>query len=80
MPASVYKFVFKDPTLIKLIPSKLEIGTNTNDMVKIVGACQLYLIYLDSKKLVETAFFVAMNDGSVLLSCKSTLTLGPHLT
>ena len=33
MPASVYKLVFKDPTLRKLIPSKLEIGTYTNDMV-----------------------------------------------
>ena len=30
----------------------------------------------DTKKLVEVTFFVAMNDGSVLLLCKTTLMLG----
>ena len=59
----------------KLIPNKLQIGTYTNDTVKIVGACKLYLVHLDTKKLIETIFYVATNDGSVLLSCKSTLAL-----
>ena len=75
MPASVYKLVFHDPNLEKLTPNKLQIGTYTNDTVKIVGTCKLYLVHLDTKKLVETIFYVAINDGSVLLSCKSTLTL-----
>ena len=39
MPASVYKLVFHDPNLEKLIPNKLQIGTYTNDTVKIVGTC-----------------------------------------
>ena len=39
MPASVYKMVFHDPNLEKLIPNKLQIGTYTNDTVKIVGTC-----------------------------------------
>ena len=30
----------------------------------------------DTKKLIEVTFYVAMNDGSVLLSCKTTLLLG----
>ena len=76
MPASVYRLVSKDPMLRKLVPSKLEIGTYTIDTVKIVGACQLYLVHPDSKNLVETTFFVATNDDSELLSCKSTLALG----
>ena len=75
MPASVYKLVFHDPNLEKLIPNKLQIGTYTNDMVKIVGTCKLYLVHPDTKKLIETIFYVATNDGSVLLSCKSTLAL-----
>ena len=75
MPASVYKLVFKDPSMKKLIPSKLQIGTYTNDTVKIVGTCILYLVHPDTKKLIETIFYVATNDGSVLLSCKSRLTL-----
>ena len=75
MPASVYKLVFHDPNLEKLTPNKLQIGTYTNDTVKIVGTCKLYLVHLDIKKPIETIFYVATNDGSVLLSCKSTLAL-----
>ena len=37
MPAVVYKLVFCDPNLEKLTPNKLQIGTYTNDTVKIVG-------------------------------------------
>ena len=76
MPASVYKLVLRDHTLDKLVPSKLLIGTYTNDTVKIMGACKLYLVHPDTKKLIETTFFVATNDSNMLLSCKSTLALG----
>ena len=62
MPASVYKLVFKDPSMKKLIPNKLQIGTYTNDTVKIVGTCKLYLVHPDTKKLIETIFYVATND------------------
>ena len=75
MPALVYKLVFCDPNLEKLTPNKLHIGTYSNDTVKIVGTCKLYLVHPDTKKLVETIFYVATNDGSMLLSCKSTLAL-----
>ena len=75
MPALLYKLVFKDPSMEKLIPNKLQIGTYTNVTVRIVGTCKLYLGHPDTKKLTETIFYVATNDGSVLLSCKSTLAL-----
>ena len=81
MPASVYKLVFNDPELKKLAPSTLEIGTYTTDTVKIVGSCLFYLVHLDTKKLQEVTFYVARNDGSVLLSCTTMLALGlkqPH--
>ena len=76
MPASVYKLVFQDPNMKKLAPSSLEIGTYTSDTLKIVGSCMFYLVYLDTKKLMEVTLYVAVNDGSVLLSCKTTLMLG----
>ena len=60
----------------KLAPSKLEIGTYTTDTVKIVGSCMFYLVHPDTKKLMDVTFFVAVNDGSVLLPCKTTLILG----
>ena len=75
MPASAYKLVFRDPNLKKLVPNRLKIGTYTNDTVKIVGTCKLYLVHLDTKNLVEATFYVVTNDGSMLLSCNSTLTL-----
>ena len=76
MPASVYKLVFNDPELKKLAPSTLEIGTYTTDKVKILGSCLFYLLHPDTKKLQEVTFYVAQNDGSVLLSCTPTLVLG----
>ena len=76
IPVSRYKLVFQDPSMKKLAPSSLEIGTYITDTVKIVGSCVFYLAHLDTKKLVEVTFFVVMNDGSILLSCKTTLMLG----
>ena len=76
MPASMYQLVFKDPKRQKLTPSNLQVGSYTKDSVKIVGSCKFHLVHLDTKRLLETTFYVAMNDGSVLLSCKTTLLLG----
>ena len=76
MPASVYQLVFKDPKMQKLTPSNLQVGTYTTDSVKIVGSCKFHLVHPDTKRLLETTFYVAMNDGSALLSCKTTLLLG----
>ena len=76
MPDSVYQLIFKDPQMKKLTPSNLQVGTYRTDSVKIVGSCKFHLVHPDTKKLLETTFYVAMNDGSVLLSCKTTLQLG----
>ena len=76
MQASVYKLVFNNPELQKLAPSTLEIGTYTADTVKIIGSCLFYLVHPYTKKLQGVTFYVAQNDGSVLLSCTITLALG----
>ena len=76
MPDSIYKPMFKDAEMKKLAPGELEIGTYTTDTVKIVGSCRFYLVYPDSKNLVDVTFFVAINNGRMLLSCKTTLALG----
>ena len=46
------------------------------DGMKIVGSCTFHLVHPDTKRLLETTFYMVMNDGSVLLSCKTTLLLG----
>ena len=76
MPASVYQLVFNDPNMKKLVPSKLQVGTYMTDTMKIVGSCTFHLVHPDTKRLLETTFYVVMNDGSMLLSCKTTLLLG----
>ena len=73
---SVYRLGFTDPELKKIAPITMEIGTYTTDTVKIVGSCIFYLVHPDTKKLQGVTFFVAENDGSVLLSCTTTLALG----
>ena len=75
MPASVYKLVFQDPDCKKLAPSKLEKGTYTTNSVRIIGSCVLYMVNPDTKCVQEVTFYVASNDGSVLLSCATTLAL-----
>ena len=74
MPASVYCLIFKDPEM-KITPCKMQIGTYMVDTVKIVGSCTFYVVQPDRKKLVPVTFYVGTNDGSVLLSCKTTLAL-----
>ena len=81
MPMAVYCLMFKDPSLKKLTPSNMEIETYTNDIVKIIGTCYFYIIHPESKKLMKVLFFVAKENGSVLLSCRTTMELGlitPH--
>ena len=76
MLASVYKLVFQDPVSRKLAPSKLEIGTYTINKVRLIGSFMFYLVHPDSKCLLEATFYVAINNGSVLLLCVTTLVLG----
>ena len=76
MPVSVYKLIYHDQDLKKLTPSKLKIGTYTMDTIKMIGTTTIYLLHPDSKKLVEMTFYIASNEGSVLLSCNTSLTLG----
>ena len=76
MPVSVYKLIYHDQDLTKLTPCNLKIGTYTTDTIKIIGTMTIYLLHPDSKKLVETTFYMASNEGCVLLSCNISLTLG----
>ena len=73
---AMYCLMFKDPGLRKLTPSSMEIETYTNDVVKIIGTCQFYLVHPDSKQLMKVMLFVAKENGSIPLSCRTTMELG----
>ena len=47
-----------------------------NDIVKIIGTCNFYLVHPESKQLIKVLFFVAKENGSILLSCRTTMELG----
>ena len=51
------------------------ISTYTADTVKIIGSCTFGIVHQGTMKLVPVTFYVANNEGSVLLSCKMTLAL-----
>ena len=60
----------------------MEIETYANDVVKIIGMCHFYLVHPKSKQLKKVMFFVAKENGSILLSCRTTMELGlirPHV-
>ena len=76
MPMAIYCLMFKDPGLRKVISSNLEIETYTNYVVKIIGMCNFYLVHPESKQLIKVLFFVAKENGSILLSCRTTMELG----
>ena len=68
IPVAVYQLMFKDPSLKKLTPSTMEIETYMNDVVKIIGLCQFYLLHPGSKELIKVIFFVTKENGSVILT------------
>ena len=56
----------------------MEIETYMNNVVKIIGTCQFYLVHPESKQLMKV---ITKENGSVLLSCRTTMELGlikPH--
>ena len=67
MPVNVYRLIYHDQDLRKLTPCKLKIGTYTMDTIKIIGTSIIYLMHPDNKKLIEMIFYIASNEGSVLL-------------
>ena len=75
MPVSVYRLIYHDHDLTKLTLSWLKIRTCMADTVKILGTCVIYLVHPDSKKMKEVIFYIASKEGSVLLSCNTSLAL-----
>ena len=53
----------------------MQISMYTADTVKIIESCIFDVVHPDTKKLVPVTFYIANNDGSVLLSCKTNLAL-----
>ena len=82
LPISVYKLMYKDPECTKLEPSnKVAVKTYTTEKIKIVGSCKMFIVQPQTKVLQEVTFHVTSHEGSVILSCATSIKLGliyPH--
>ena len=75
MPKSVYQVMFNDPEVQQLAPNYILLGVYTDHQVDILGKCNFFMIHPDTKKPHVVTFYVASNEGSVLLSCTTLLAL-----
>ena len=81
MQVSVYRTIFHDADCQKLAPSSKEIKTYTTDKIPVRGSYRLLVVHSDTQSLEEVTFQVTSQEGSVVLSCVTTLELGliqPH--
>ena len=75
MPKSVYQMMFNDPKVQQLAPSDISLGVYSDHQVDILGKCNFFMIHPDTKTPHAVTFYVASNEGSVLLSCTTLLAL-----
>ena len=75
MPKSVYQMMFNDPEVKHLADNDISLGVYTDHQVNILGKCKFYMLHPDTKKPHTVTFYVASNEGSVLLSCTTLLAL-----
>ena len=68
MPESVYKLVFNDPDTFKLAKNDIDRTVYTRHSVDLIGKCAFFMLSKDIKQPVEVDFYIAKDDGSVLLS------------
>ena len=76
MPISVNKLLCKDHDCQKLATSNKNKGeTYCTEKIQIVGSCSLFVLHLDTKCLQEVTFQVTSHEGSVIISCATSLEL-----
>ena len=56
--------------------NKVAVKTYTTEKIKIVGSCDLFVIKPDTKYLQEVTFQVTSHEGSVIMSCATSLEIG----
>ena len=78
----MYKLIYKDQDCTKIEPSnKAAVKTYTTEEIKIVGSCKMFVVHPDTKLLQEVTFHVTSLEGSVIISCATSIALGlihPH--
>ena len=76
MPRDMYIKLYNDANLKDLQPSDIKLGVWGDDEIALLGKCNIYLVYPDTKKSIDITFYVADKSGSTLLSCATSLMFG----
>ena len=77
MPISVYWLLYKDLDCQKCaLSNKSKVKTYSTEKIQIVGSCDLFVLHLDTKYLMEVTFKVTSHEGSVIVSCTTSFELG----
>ena len=68
MPESIYKLVFNNPHTSKLAKNDIDLTVYTRHSVNLTGKCTFYMLSKGTKQPVKLDFYIAKEEGSVLLS------------
>ena len=75
MPESVYKLVFNDLQTAKLAKNNIDLTVYTRHSVDLIGKCTFYMLSKGTKQPIKVEFYIAKEEGSVLLSWETVLQL-----
>ena len=75
MPESVYQLVFNDPHRAKLAKNDIDLTVYTRHSVDLIGKCTFYMLSKATKQPIKVDFYIAKEEGSVLLSWETVFQL-----
>ena len=75
MPESVYKLVFNDLQTAKLAKNNIDLTVYTRHSVDIIGKCTFYMLSKATQQPIKVEFYIANEEGSVLLSWETVFQL-----
>ena len=75
MPLSMYQTIFNDPKKEKLLPTGIQVTMYNDSTLNLIGRCMLYLQHPKTQEKVMATVYVTQEEGSVLLSCSTSLKL-----
>ena len=67
MPESVYKLVFNDLQTAILAKNDIDLTVYTRHSVDLIGKCTFYMLSKATKQPIKVEFYIAKEEGSVLL-------------
>ena len=68
IPESVYKLVFNNLQTAKLAKNDIDLIVYTRHSVDLIGKCTFYMLSKATKRPIKVDFYIAKEEGSVLLS------------